>query len=239
VDALADDEAPIHLHIAEQTAEVDDCLAATGLRPIEWLLRHQPPDARWQLVHATHATPDEIDGVARSGAGVVICPSTEANLGDGLTDVAHWLNAGTVLSVGTDSHVGRQWPAELRLLDYGQRLQRRQRNVAAAPQEGQAATAARLFERLAPGGAAAAGFGRWGLQPGARADWLVLDAQAPGLLGVPTTHALDALVFATEGPCFNEVGVAGQPVLRHGRLPEGEAIASRFAGAMAGLWGAA
>jgi len=139
-DALQHDGAPIHLHIAEQTGEVDDCLAATGQRPIEWLLATLPVDARWQLVHATHALPHEIDGVARSGAGVVLCPSTEANLGDGLTDVPRWLAAGTVLSIGSDSHVARQWPSELRLLEYGQRLQQRRRNVAAA------ATGGRLEE---------------------------------------------------------------------------------------------
>ncbi len=234
--ALEGDAGPIHLHIAEQTAEVDDCLAATGCRPIEWLTRNVALDARWQLVHATHATPDEIDAVARSGAGVVICPSTEANLGDGLTDVPRWLKAGTVLSIGSDSHVGRQWPAELKLLEYGQRLQLRRRNVAAAPGEAQPATAARLFERVRAGGAPAAGFARWGLEPGARADWLVLDAQAPGLLGVPAGHALDALVFATEGPAFAEGGVAGRVVLRDGALPAARDIAGRYAATMASLW---
>jgi formimidoylglutamate deiminase len=86
-------EGPVHVHVAEQTAEVDDCLAATGLRPIEWLARHAPLDARWQLVHATHATPAEIDAVSASGAGVVFCPTTEADLGDGLPDLPRWLAA--------------------------------------------------------------------------------------------------------------------------------------------------
>ncbi|HET9206325.1 MAG TPA: formimidoylglutamate deiminase, partial [Burkholderiaceae bacterium] len=177
----AGDGAPIHIHVAEQTAEVDDCVAASGLRPIEWLAKHVALDARWQLVHATHATPAEIDAVAAAGAGVVLCPSTEANLGDGLPDLPRWLNGPTPLSIGSDSHVTRDWREELRLLEYGQRLTQRRRNVAAAPEHGAASTAERLFERLLAGGAAAAGVGHWGLQVGARADLLVIDADDPAL----------------------------------------------------------
>jgi formimidoylglutamate deiminase len=235
--ALAGDDGPIHIHIAEQTAEVDDCLAATGRRPIDWLAQHVQLDCRWHLVHATHATPAEIDAVGSAGAGVVICPSTEANLGDGLVDLPGWLASGAALSLGSDSHVSRQWPAELRLLEYGQRLNRRQRNVAAAPQLGQDATAARLFQRHLAGGAAAAGVGTWSLQPGARADLLVLDAQADGLAGVPPRHALDALVFATDAPAFREVWVAGQRRVADGRHARQAALRSGFADAMAGLWG--
>lgn len=234
--ALDGDAAPIHIHIAEQIAEVDDCLAATGRRPIDWLARQVPLDPRWQLVHATHAGADEIDAVARSGAGVVICPSTEANLGDGLTDLPRWLSQGTVLSLGSDSHVGRAWPAELRLLEEGQRLRLRQRNVAAAPAEGLDATAARLFTRMRDGGAMAAGFARWGLQAGARADLLVLDTRAPGLLGVPASHQLDALVFATDAPAFAEVWVAGHRVIDGGRHLAQTALIDGFGAAMAELW---
>ena len=116
---------PLHIHVAEQTAEVNDCLAATGCRPIEWLTTHAPLDSRWQLVHATHSTPAEIEAVARSGAGVVLCPGTEANLGDGLADLPGWLHAGVPLSIGSDSQVIRSWSEELRWLEYGQRLLRR------------------------------------------------------------------------------------------------------------------
>jgi formimidoylglutamate deiminase len=166
---------PIHIHVAEQTAEVDDCMQTTGARPIEWLAREGLLDARWQLVHATHTVPAEIDAVARSGAGIVLCPSTEANLGDGLADVPGWLAAGVPLAIGSDSHVGRDWREELRWLEYGQRLARRQRNVAAAPETGQPATAEHLFARTLAGSAAAAGEPGWGLVPGARADALVVD----------------------------------------------------------------
>ena len=104
------DDAPLHVHVAEQTGEVEDCLAATGRRPIEWLAAALPLDARWQLVHATHAEPDEIEAVAASGAGVVLCPGTEADLGDGLPDLPAWLGTATPLAVGSDSQVGRGWP---------------------------------------------------------------------------------------------------------------------------------
>jgi formimidoylglutamate deiminase len=234
--ALAGTDAPIHIHIAEQTSEVADCLAATGQHPIDWLARHVALDSRWQLVHATHATPAEIDSVARTGAGVVVCPSTEANLGDGLIDLPRWLAAGAPLALGSDSHVCRQWPAELRLLEDGQRLALHQRNVAAAPQLGQDATAAWLLNRHLAGGANAAGFSDWGLVPGARADLLVVDTLADGLAGVPDTHVLDALVFACDAPAFGQVWVAGRLQVSGGRHHRQPALRTAFAGAMAGLW---
>ena len=212
---------PLHIHVAEQTAEVDDCLAATGCRPIDWLARHAALDERWHLVHATHATPQEIDAVAASGASVVLCPGTEANLGDGLPDLPRWLAAGVPLSVGSDSQVTRSWPEELRWLEYGQRLVLRQRNVAALPGT-QPATAARLFDRVLAGGAAAAGFSRWGLVPGARADLLVLDTQDAALAGLPASHWLDGVVFAAPTRPFSAVMVAG----RWARLNASEAQAA-------------
>ena len=234
VDGL--DDVPIHIHVAEQTAKVDDCLQATGLRPIEWLARHAGLDARWQLVHATHSTPDEVAAVAHSGAGVVICPSTEGNLGDGLADLPGWLQAGVPLTIGSDSQVTRAWPEELRWLEYGQRLQRRQRNVAAAPSLGEPSSAARLFERALRGGGAAAGLRRWGLQPGARADLLVLDGQDSALLGVPGERRLDALVFSSPARPFRDVLVAGRWALREHRAPQAHDSAAGFADAMRQIW---
>jgi formimidoylglutamate deiminase len=233
---LSNDAGPIHIHIAEQTGEVNDCVASTGARPIEWLTREVELDARWQLVHATHALPQEIDAVARSGAGVVLCPSTEANLGDGLVDLPRWLAAGVPLSIGSDSQVCRSVVEELRWLEYGQRLALRHRNVAAAPDGGMPATATRLWQRSQAGGAAAAGFAWWGLVAGARADLLVVNDQAPGLLGVPPSHSLDALVFATSAPVFSEVWVAGQRVLGQGRHQQMTALAAPFVAAMQALW---
>ena len=233
---LAGEDIPIHVHVAEQTAEVDDCLAATGARPIEWLCRELAVDPRWQLVHATHATPAEIDAVAHSGAGIVICPSTEANLGDGVCDLPRWLAARVPLTVGSDSQVSRGWREELRWLEYGQRLLHRRRNVAAAPGGAEPSTAARLWNAALAGSGRAAGLPRWGLQVGARADFLVLATDAPGLLGVPAEHLLDALVFASDGPALREVHVAGRRVLDEGRHADDGAIAARFAAVMSDLW---
>lgn len=235
LDQVGEDPMPIHIHIAEQTAEVDDCVAATGARPIDYLCRTFAPDGRWQLVHATHATAHEIDAVATCGAGIVICPATEANLGDGLTDLAGWLRAGVPMSIGSDSQVVRNWPEELRWLEYGQRLMTRKRNVAAAPGS-QSASAARLFDAALSAGGRSAGQDLWGLVAGARADVLVLDRQAPGLLGVPPGHHLDALVFSSAEPALHEVLVAGEVVLRDGRHARESAIAARFAAAMDTLW---
>ena len=226
---------PIHIHVAEQTGEVDDCVKTTGARPIQYLCDTFAPDARWQLVHATHATPREIDAVAHHGAAIVICPATEANLGDGLSDLDGWLRAGVPMAVGSDSHVVRNWPEELRWLEYGQRLLHRKRNVAAAPGR-QDATAARLFDAALAAGGPAAGQPRWGLVEGARADALVLDTRAPGLLGIAPGHRLDALVFSGTEPALHEVLVAGAVVLRDGRHPDQAAIGDAFAQAMQDLW---
>ena len=238
---VGDADLPVHIHVAEQTAEVDACLAETGQRPIEHLCHGasgQPvPDTRWQLVHATHATPAEIDAVALAGAGIVLCPSTEANLGDGVPDLPRWLAADVPISLGSDSQVTRSWPEELRWLEYAQRLTRRVRNVGAAPERGQASTAARLFDAVLAGGGRAAGHTLWGFTADARADLLVLDANAPGMLGVPASSRLDALVFATDAPALCEVYVAGECLVRNGRHVGQAQIGAQFAQAMDSLWG--
>jgi formimidoylglutamate deiminase len=227
---------PIHIHVAEQTAEVDESLKASGARPIEWLAKQGLLDARWQLVHATHTVPAEIDAVAKSGAAVVICPTTEANLGDGPCDLPRWLAAGVPFTIGSDSHVSRDALEELRWLDYGQRLALRRRNVSAAPQTGMPSTAERLFGLAVNAGAAAAGEPAWGLQPGARADALVADVLDAPLLGIPPERLLDALVFSSPGRPWRDVMVAGRWVISGHRHPERERIARRFEGAMQAIW---
>jgi len=229
-------DGPIHIHVAEQMAEVDECQRVTGLRPVQWLLQRCRLDQRWQLVHATHVTNEEIDGVAKSGAGAVICPTTEANLGDGLTDVAAWLDAGTALAIGSDSHVTRDWREELRLLEYGQRLQRRARNIAAAPALQRPATAERLFARINSGSASAAGETSWGLVAGARADALVVDGAQPALLGVPLERSLDVMIFSSPSRLFADVMVAGRWVLRQGTRADDSAVAGQFTQTMCSLW---
>jgi len=235
--ALHGDPGPIHVHVAEQTAEVEDCLAATGRRPVQRLVDEGLLDARWQLVHATHTGPGEIAAVAATGAGVVLCPGTEANLGDGVCDLPGWLASTTPLALGTDSHATRTASEELRWLEYGQRLHLRRRNVAAdaaVPPAAQPSTAARLFERVLAGGAAAAGLGTAGLRTGARADLLVLDEADPALLGVPASHRLDAWVFAAPQRAIRQAWVAG-----HCRFEAGAPADTgpAFAAAMAALHG--
>ncbi|HEX6834351.1 MAG TPA: formimidoylglutamate deiminase, partial [Rudaea sp.] len=124
------DDAPIHIHVAEQIGEVQDCLALRNARPVEWLLDHAPVDARWCLVHATHMTPEETSALAASGAVAGLCPTTEANLGDGLFRLRPYLDAGGAFGIGSDSHISVSPVEELRWLEYGQRLNTRHRNIA-------------------------------------------------------------------------------------------------------------
>jgi formimidoylglutamate deiminase len=231
----ADSAEPIHIHVAEQTSEVDDCLRSTGKRPIEWLASERLLDSRWQLVHATHASAAEIHAVAASGAGLVLCPSTEANLGDGLCDLPAWLAAGVPFTIGSDSQATRDACEELRLLEYGQRLSRRQRNVAAAPERAIASTAERLLARVLAGSAAAIGQPSWGLVIGARADALVIDPHADALLGVDPQKSLDALVFSSPTARWRDVMVAGRWIVRDGMHAGAGAIGARFAAALHAL----
>jgi formimidoylglutamate deiminase len=235
-DLSEDFDGPVHIHVAEQEAEVKECQAATGERPIEWLYGQGLLDARWHLVHATHATRKEMAAVDASEAHVVLCPTTEANLGDGLVDLDGWLSAGVGLGIGSDSQVSRDAVEELRWLEYGQRLHLRRRNVAAAPGLRQPSTAARLFDAAVAGGAAAAGEPLWGLVVGARADALVADPNADGLLGVPPARLLDALVFVGPTRPWRDVLVAGRWAIREGRHAAGGDIAARFSDAMDTLW---
>ena len=223
---------PVHIHIAEQTQEVQDCLTHTGQRPIEWLLNHLPLNAHWNLVHATHTTPAELQGVRDSGAAIVICPSTEANLGDGVFDYSGFARIGGQWSIGSDSHVTRSWSEELRLLEYSQRLTQRQRNVAA--QTGNSVnTAAVLFESALAGGHSATARQLGAIAVGQRADFGVLDTQSSALLGIPAEHVLDALVFSSPDARFSQVVVAGQPVAAPALWPQ---LAQDFTGVMRTLW---
>ncbi|MHB8947992.1 MAG: formimidoylglutamate deiminase [Rhodoferax sp.] len=208
---------PVHIHIAEQKMEVQDCIAQTGQRPIAWLMDHLPVNAHWNLVHATHTTVEELQAVCASGGSIVICPSTEANLGDGVFDLSGHSGIGGHWSIGSDSHVTRSWTEELRLLEYSQRLTQGRRNVAAQT-GGLDSTAAALFEGALAGGEAAAGMPLGAIELGHRADFLVLDEQSSALLGVPANHVLDALVFSSPDARFKEVFVAGQRRVTEGRV---------------------
>jgi formimidoylglutamate deiminase len=221
---------PVHIHIAEQQLEVDDCIARHGRRPVEWLLDKLPVNERWNLVHATQCTPAELEGARHKGASIVVCPSTEANLGDGVFDLARWMGQSGSWSIGSDSHVARSWQEELRLLEYSQRLTLRQRNVAARAALCESSAAA-LFQGALDGGAAAAGASLAGLSAGQRADFVVIDTASPALLGVPASHVLDALVFSSPDAAFSDVFVAGRRVQQSG--PE---VRDAFVRTMNALW---
>lgn len=180
-------DGPIHIHIAEQMKEVEDCLAWSGQRPVEWLLDHAPVDRRWCLVHATHVTEAETKALARSGAVAGLCPITEANLGDGLFPLETFQQSGGVYGVGSDSNVRIDMLEELRLLEYGQRLLRRARNVAAlGPGR---STGRDLFEQALRGGAQALGTAA-GIEVGQSADLVALAADHH------EDDALDHAIFA-------------------------------------------
>jgi len=227
LEALAgiDPDAPVHIHIAEQAREVEQCRAWSGRPPVAWLLEHLEVNARWCLVHATHVEPEEIAGIVASGAVVGLCPTTEANLGDGVFPAREFLERGGRFGVGSDSNVSVSPVEELRLLEYGQRLLRRQRAVLAlAPGE---SVGARLLTGAARGGAQALGLPAGALEPGRRADLVVLDPDAPALAGKTGDAILDALVFAGNVTAVRDVMVGGQWRVREGRHPlEGEILAS-------------
>lgn len=229
LDAL-DPTAPVHIHIAEQSQEVDDCLAWSGQRPVDWLLDHAPVDPRWCLVHATHMTAREHERAARSGAVAGLCPTTEANLGDGIFDMPAWQACGGAWGIGSDSHTCVNAAEELMLLEYSQRLQRRRRNVLASADHPAVATA--LMLGAVAGGAQAAGRAVAGLAPGQQADFIELDGTHPDLAGLDPQDMLSAHVFAAHRHAtIRRVVVAGQPRVAGGRHGAHTAAARAFTAA--------
>jgi formimidoylglutamate deiminase len=224
--------APRHIHIAEQVREVEDCIAARGCRPVEWLLDNVDPDVMWCLVHATHMTPEETRRLATSGAVVGLCPTTEANLGDGIFPFADFAPSGT-WGIGSDSHVSVSPVEELRLLEYGQRLVTRERNIAGRPSAGSSGRA--LWEGAIRGGAAAMGRKLGALAPGSRADLIVLDDDAATLYGRRGDSLIDALVFAGNVNPVRDVMVGGGWMVREGRHRSEDAILARFKATIARL----
>lgn len=227
LDALAGIGAgrPVHIHIAEQVKEVDDCLAWSGQRPVEWLLNHAAVDDRWCLVHATHMTPAETAALARTGAVAGLCPITEANLGDGLFPVEAFLAAGGRYGVGSDSNVLIDASEELRLLEYGQRLTRRGRNMLAGG-EGRS-TGADIYVASADGGAAALGVAG-GLAVGAAADIISLDLGHPSLAGKRDDELLDAYIFAAGRSAIDGVWRRGERLVSQGRHKDRASIVQRY-----------
>jgi formimidoylglutamate deiminase len=227
-----DATAPVHIHIAEQTAEVDACLAWSGRRPVQWLLEHMPVDARWCLIHATHMTPDEYRDAARSGAVAGLCPTTEANLGDGIFDLPAWQAAGGAWGLGSDSHATVNAAEELLMLEYSQRLALRQRNVAVSAEHPEVAT--HMMLAAVRGGAQASGRKIAGLGAGQRADFIVLDAGHPTLRGLPASAMLSGHVFASHRTsAVDRVVCGGVERIARGRHVLHEQAAAAFAEARA------
>lgn len=211
---------PVHLHIAEQQAEVADCLATHGRRPVRLLLDEVPVDERWCLVHATHLDGDELRGLARSRAVVALCPSTEANLGDGVFPLRAFLGAGGRYGIGSDSHVSVSPVEELRWLEYGQRLVEHKRSRALL---GPGSTGEALLAAVAESAADATGF------DDLAADRLVLDGAAPAFAGARGADLADRWLFCGNAPLLREVRVGGRPVVVDGRHPLRESARLAYA----------
>jgi len=226
--------APVHIHIAEQTAEVDACVETEGARPVQWLLDRFDVDSRWCLVHATHVDANETLALAKSGAVAGLCLTTEANLGDGLFPAQEYLDAKGRIGVGSDSHIGVDWRAELRLLEYGQRLTRRQRNVLASAQTPYVAD--RLFDAALEGGAQATGRATGALQVGHRADWLVLDPNHASIAEHAPSAWLSGVVFCEHGETpIRDVYAGGDKVVDNRRHRDEEGAYARYRVALADL----
>ena len=218
-------DARIHVHIAEQMAEVEECITLRGARPVQWLLDNATVDARWTLVHATHLDDAEVRGIARSGATVAICTTTEGNLGDGLFPLRAYLDAGGRWGVGSDSHISVSPVEELRWLEYGQRLVTRRRNIASSMRSPSVGTT--LFAGVQASAADSTGFD-------AR-DRIVLDADAPVLAGASEDDLIDRWIFSGNANVVRDVEVAGVRVVEDGRHRDREAIAARYREAMKAL----
>ena len=230
-----DASAPIHIHIAEQTKEVEDCLAWSKQRPVAWLLDHQTVDPRWCLIHATHIDAGEIARLAASGAVAGLCPTTEANLGDGFFPAIDYLAAGGEFGIGSDSHISVSPIEELRWLEYGQRLVTRRRNRLSIGSAGGSHIGAALYRGALAGGRRALGRRIGRIAVGDRADLLVLDAAAPILLGKADDTLLDALIFTGNINVVRDVMVGGRLVVKNGRHDGEDGILERYRSALGAL----
>ncbi|MDA9432339.1 formimidoylglutamate deiminase [Bradyrhizobium sp. CCBAU 51627] len=209
------DGGPVHIHAAEQVKEVEDCLAWSGQRPVQWLLEHAPLDQRWCLIHATHMTDAELSRFAETGAVAGLCPVTEASLGDGIFPAREFLDAGGMFGIGTDSNVLVGVADELRQLEYGQRLKHRARNVLSGG--ARHSTGRTLFDHALAGGAQALAQSAVGLTPGARADIVTLDATHPSLAGRRGDALIDGWIFAAGGSAIDCVWAGGNKVVEGGQ----------------------
>jgi formimidoylglutamate deiminase len=225
---------PIHIHIAEQIAEVDGCLAWSGARPVQWLFDHIAVDSRWCLVHATHVDDRELATLAASGSVVGLCPITEANLGDGIFPAATYVKAGGRFGIGSDSNVRIDMPEELRLLEYGQRLAGRARNILASDRIG--STGQAIYAAAVSGGAQALGVGD-ALSVGNAADIVSLDVNHVSLVGREGAALLDALIFAAGKEAVDCVWRRGRKLVSGGRHKLRDSVEAMYRTAMNELLG--
>jgi formimidoylglutamate deiminase len=221
---------PVHIHIAEQQREVDACLEATGMRPVELLLATGRVDQRWCLVHATHLTKAELAGVARSGAVAGICTTTEGNLGDGFFDLPDYIVVNGCFGIGSDSHASQSPVEELRWLEYGQRLRLQRRNIAQLPTQRRVGDF--LWQACLQGGAMASGRQVGELAVGKRADFLVLDERHPNLQDLPAADVLNSWIFSGNDNLVRDVIVGGQQVVRNGKHKDQEKIERDYVACM-------
>ena len=226
LDALPQDT-PVHIHIAEQIGEVQDSLALRGAHPVEWLLANADVGERWTLVHATHLDDGEIAGIARSGAVVALCPTTEANLGDGLFPMRDFLAANGRWGIGSDSHISVSPVEELRWLEYGQRLLSRHRNVIA--DAGEPGVGAALLRGVADSRASSTGF------DDGDDEWLLLDSDAPQFVGATSGDIVDRWIFAGNRPLVREVRIGSETLVVDGRHRDRDAIAKDYREAISKL----
>ena len=218
-------EAPLHMHLAEQVAEVDELLAHRGARPVEWLMANAAVDARWCLIHCTQMEPHETTALARSGAVAGLCPITESSLGDGIFDGVAFAAQGGVWGIGSDSNIRISLAEELRTFDYSQRLRDRSRAALATPQK---STGRVLFEAAALGGAQAAGRDAGIIAPGRLADLVALATDGPDMAGRRGDTALDSYVFAADDRIVSDVWAAGRHLVQGGRHARHEAITAAY-----------
>ena len=224
--------APLHIHAAEQTAEVEEVEACLGARPVQWLLANAGVDERWCVVHATHMTSRETAALAGSGAVAGLCPITEASLGDGIFDGASFHAHGGRFGVGSDSNIRISLAEELRMLEYSQRLRERVRAVLARPGR---STGRTLFEAAARGGAQAAMRDAGTLAPGRLADLLALDREAADLAGKQGDAVLDSFIFAGGDAMVTDLWSAGRHVVKDGRHIRHDPITRRYTRTLSGL----
>ena len=224
---------PIHMHVSEQQGEVSECISTHGVSPLTWIAELVGLDKRWTLIHSTHLTGLEMRRAGEAGACIGLCPSTEANLGDGIFDFLPWFERAGAWGIGGDSHVSVSPFEELRMLEYSQRLRLRVRVVAS--EEDRPDVPANLWNAAAAGGAQALGQPVGSLQAGRRADFVVLDGDDVDFEGLDARAQLGVAMFSGNSNRVRDVFVGGRPVIEAGHHPDENAAARAFRGALSRL----